>query len=384
MKRYFGVKHLYLLSSGKAALTIILRALAAQSPRRKVVIPAYTCFSVPSAIVRAGCQVVLCDLDPHTLDFDFANLQSIVDADTLCIVSPHLLGQASDIQQAKKIAAVFDVPVIEDAAQAMGRKTKDGWAGTNGDAGFFSLGRGKNITAGSGGIIVTNSDRLAETLTAVYAVVPEESLLSQLINALMVCAMTLLIRPLVYWLPAGLPFLGLGETVFHPDFPIHRLDGMRAGFLMAWQQRLEQSNEARTRHTEQYVSRFHQDETRLDPVRVPGAPYLRLPVIMPTAEKKREFCVAGKDQGLGVSALYPTPISKVPELKAMCGGQEYPGAAVLADRLVTLPVHQYVGPQDIERVCSVLHAVVGDASQSTSHRARRFESVSVSASAAND
>ncbi len=75
IRRYFGVEHVFLLSSGKAALTTIIRALMATSSQRKVVIPAYTCFSVPSAIVRAGGQVVLCDVDPHTLDFNFDHLQ---------------------------------------------------------------------------------------------------------------------------------------------------------------------------------------------------------------------------------------------------------------------------------------------------------------------
>ena len=169
LKRYFGVGHVFLLSSGKAALATIVEAFAATSSRRKVVIPAYTCFSVPSAIMRVGCEVMLCDVDPHTLDFDFDHLQRIVDNQTLCIVSPHLLGQTADIRRAKAIANPWEVPVIEDAAQAMGRKTTEGWVGTMGDVGFFSLGRGKNVTAGSGGVIVTSSSDLADKLAKIYA-----------------------------------------------------------------------------------------------------------------------------------------------------------------------------------------------------------------------
>jgi dTDP-4-amino-4,6-dideoxygalactose transaminase len=119
--------------------------------------------------VRAGAQVVLCDVDPHTLDYDFDQLQRIVDHETLCIVSPHLLGQTADIRRTKSIAKPFGVPVIEDAAQAMGRKTKEGCVGTLGDVGFFSLGRGKNVTAGSGGVIVTSSNDFADKLAKIYA-----------------------------------------------------------------------------------------------------------------------------------------------------------------------------------------------------------------------
>jgi dTDP-4-amino-4,6-dideoxygalactose transaminase len=371
LKQYFGVKHVFLLSSGKAALTTIIEAFAASSSRRKVIIPAYTCFSVPSAIVRAGAQVVLCDVDPHTLDYDFDQLQRIVDNETLCIVSPHLLGQTADIRRTKSIAKPFGVPVIEDAAQAMGRKTTEGWVGTMGDVGFFSLGRGKNVTAGSGGVIVTSSNDFADKLAKIYAGICEESLPRRIVNAFMVCAMTVLIHPRAYWLPAGLPFLRLGETIYDPTFSIRRLDGLRAGLLKTWRRRLEDSNGDRARHADLYLARFRQEEAQLDPIRHPGTAYLRLPIVMPTLADKQELCTAGNDLGIGVSALYPAPISEIPELKARFQGQQYPGAATLADRLITLPVHRYVDERDVARICEVLHGIVAGAHPSVAIRQGR-------------
>ena len=371
IKRYFGVKHVFLLSSGKAALTTILRALAATSAQPRVIIPAYTCFSVPSAIMRAGCEVVLCDVDPHTLDFDFGHLQRIVDNETLCIVSPHLLGQTADIRRTKAIAKPFGIPIIEDAAQAMGRKTTDGWVGTMGDVGFFSLGRGKNVTAGSGGVIVTSSNDLADKLAKIYANVPEEPVLRRIMNAFMVCVMTVLIHPRAYWLPAGLSFLGLGETIYDPTFSIRRLDGLRAGLLKTWRRRLEDSSEDRARHADLYLGSFRLEEAQLDPIRVRGTAYLRLPVVMPTVADKQELCTAGKKLGLGVSALYPAPVSDIPELKARFQGQQYPGADTLADRLVTLPVHHYVNERDVAHICEVLHGIVAGAPSSVEARHSR-------------
>src|SRR6185312_678452 len=78
LKGTYSANEVFLVSSGKAALTVILKALAASSRRRRVIVPAYTCFSVPAAIVRAGLEVVLCDVEPETLDFNFTELEGLM------------------------------------------------------------------------------------------------------------------------------------------------------------------------------------------------------------------------------------------------------------------------------------------------------------------
>jgi perosamine synthetase len=64
LQERLGVRHLRLVSSGRAALTVLLEAMEQGSERREVVVPAYTCFSVPSAVARAGLTLRLCDVDP--------------------------------------------------------------------------------------------------------------------------------------------------------------------------------------------------------------------------------------------------------------------------------------------------------------------------------
>lgn len=359
LRAYFGVKHVFLLSSGKAALATILRGLAAGSPRRKVIIPAYTCYSVPSAIVQAGCRVVLCDVAPHTLDFDYSDLQRQVDEETLCIVAPHLLGQAADIPRVRAVAQVHGVTVVEDAAQAMGGRLNGHWLGTQGDVGFFSLGRGKNVTAGSGGVILTDSDRIASQLSVIYETAPEASLKSQIANVLMVAAMCLTIHPRLYWLPAGLPFLRLGETIYDPHFAIHKMDGTRAGLLAGWEERLRVSNTERADRALRYLERIPALLQQVELVRLRGVTYLRLPLLMPSAEKKAAVCALAKERGLGVSHLYLAPISDIPELEGMLSPRRFGGARALAERLVTLPVHHYVNTTDIERICRSLQVVSG-------------------------
>src|SRR5262249_7867001 len=71
IKEYFGVKYVFFVSSGKCALTLILKALRDISHRKDVIIPSYTCFSVPSAILKAGLDILLCDIENTTFDFDY-------------------------------------------------------------------------------------------------------------------------------------------------------------------------------------------------------------------------------------------------------------------------------------------------------------------------
>src|SRR5438309_5372822 len=79
LKQHFGVKHCFLVSSGKAAFALALLALKELFPDRdEVLIPAFTCFSVPSSVVRAGLRIRLCDLHPDSLDFDFAQLSAML------------------------------------------------------------------------------------------------------------------------------------------------------------------------------------------------------------------------------------------------------------------------------------------------------------------
>src|SRR5688500_6050437 len=164
VRQYFGTKHVFLVSSGKAALSMTLTALKASSSRTEVVIPAYTCFSMPAAVLSAGLKPILCDINPSTFDFDHEQLEATLNDNTLCVVAHHLFGIPSDIERVRALCHQRGIIVIEDAAQAMGVESSGRKLGTLGDVGIFSLGRGKNITCGSGGIVVTQSDRIADAL----------------------------------------------------------------------------------------------------------------------------------------------------------------------------------------------------------------------------
>jgi dTDP-4-amino-4,6-dideoxygalactose transaminase len=348
LRQHFGIKHVFLFSSGKAALTIILRALKSLAPEKdEVLIPAYTCFSVPSGIVKAGLRVSLCDIDLTRFDFDYRLLEEAVSERTLCVVPDHLFGIPADMDRITALCRAKGVFVVEDAAQAMGGVYRGKRLGTLGDVGFFSLGRGKNLICGSGGIVVTNSDLIARKIAEEYECLEGPSQIETLKELLNVVLLALFIRPSLYWFPAGLPFLRLGETIFYRDFPIKRLSGVQAGLLENWQIRLSESNGARRRSARWFI-----DALRLAD-RYDDIPYLRLPIMALNHESREKILSLSRCRGLGVSTMYPTPIHEIEEFREQFRGASFPVAREVSQRILTIPTHQLLTQSDRERIAAL-------------------------------
>ena len=354
LKAKFSAREVFLVSSGKAALTVILKALAASSGRRRVIVPAYTCFSVPSAIVRAGLEVVLCDVEPETLDFNFAELDGLINEDVLCVVPTHLFGRPADVDRVKRLCEGKGIVVVEDAAQAMGGQSDEGLVGTLGDIAFFSLGRGKNLTCGTGGIILTRSLSITEKIKAEYATLPEAPRGEVVRNWLEMVMMRFFIHPVLYWLPAGLPFLRLGETKFYTDFPIFRMDEVRAHQLQGWERRLALANQERAARAGWLIDGLDLHHRGIKPITGKEAIYLRLPVMLRDRETKEAVCRQSLEEGAGVSPNYPATIQEIPELANRLASRKCAGAQEVVDRLVTLPTHQFVTEADRLKICRIL------------------------------
>jgi len=349
LREYFRVENVFLVSSGKAALLLILSSLKRLSGKKKVIIPAYTCFSVPSAVRLAGLDIVLCDVKPETLDFDYSRLDALLDEETLCVIPTHLFGIPSDIEKIRTLCIDRGIWVVEDAAQAMGGKDGEKLLGLIGDVGFFSLGRGKNITCGSGGIIVTDSDIIANAIEKEYALLQDYRLAEVIKEFVKSVILSIFIHPSLYWLPAGLPFLKLGETVFYKDFPVKKLSGMHAGLMWNFQKRLESSNDIR-----KINSAWFKNKLRSPQVHGASLPFLRLPLAVRNREIRDRIAALSQEKGLGISRMYPTPVNEIAEIRDHFVGMVFPVAHKIAECLLTLPTHHLLSKKDKEKICRYL------------------------------
>ena len=362
LKEYFKVKYCFLTSSGKAALTLILQALHHIYPDRdEVLIPAFTCYSVPSAIVRAGLKIRLCDINPETLDFDFEKLQHALQSKDklLAIVSQHLFGFPANIPKLKGIIDDAEIPVIEDAAQAMGNVIDNHPLGTLGDIGFFSLGRGKAFSTVEGGIIVTDSDKIAESLGHR---IQELSVLSAAHTSKIIAyalALSALTQPSLFWIPKLIPGLKLGETIYDAQFPMKQFSPFQAGLARNWRKRISLFQNLRKKNVlywEKALNRFPWVQpitVKKESLKEPF-PLLRFPVLVKTASLRNALFEVSEKYGLGIMPSYPDSINEIAELKYQFKGKTYPGAKQCAKRLVTFPVHEFVSSTDRLRIVSSL------------------------------
>jgi len=154
-------KHCSAVSSGTAALDIAIAALDLQ-PGDEVILPTFTIISCAQAVVRAGATPVLVDVNAKTLTMDVAMVAERITQHTRAIMVVHLYGLPADMDPLMELARKHDLRVIEDAAEMHGQTYKGQPCGSFGDVSIFSLYANKFVTAGEGGLVLTNNDELAQ------------------------------------------------------------------------------------------------------------------------------------------------------------------------------------------------------------------------------
>jgi dTDP-4-amino-4,6-dideoxygalactose transaminase len=157
---YVQAKHAIGCASGSDALLLALMALDVDSGAEVITTP-FTFFATAAAITRLGARPVFVDIDPATYNLDTSQVANAVTSRTKAILPVHLYGQCADMDP----LLALSVPIIEDAAQAIGATDHTRQAGTMGAIGCFSFYPTKNLgAAGDAGMLTTNDDNLAQRL----------------------------------------------------------------------------------------------------------------------------------------------------------------------------------------------------------------------------
>lgn len=163
---YCGTKYAIACASGSDALLLALLALDVKAGDEVITTP-YSFFATVSAITRLGAVPVFVDIDPATYNLDISQIETKINERTKAIQPVHLYGQCADMVALRKVAAKHGIPLVEDAAQAIGAEENGIRAGAMSEIGCFSFYPSKNLGGmGDGGFMTTDNDEIAEKLLA--------------------------------------------------------------------------------------------------------------------------------------------------------------------------------------------------------------------------
>ena len=151
-----------LVNSGTAALEMSALILDIK-PGDEVICPSYTFCTTVSSFALRGAKIVFVDIRDDTLNLDEKQLEAAITSKTKAIVPVHYAGVCAEMDTILQIANKYNIPVVEDAAQAVGSRYKGKVAGSMGVMGCYSFHETKNISSGEGGALLINDQKLIET-----------------------------------------------------------------------------------------------------------------------------------------------------------------------------------------------------------------------------
>ena len=301
-----GAPHAVGVSSGTDALLLALMALEVGQGDEVVTSP-FSFFATAGSIARLGARPVFVDVDPATFNLDSAKLAASITPKTKAIIPVHLFGQSADLAPILEVAGRAGIPVVEDAAQAIGARYRDLAVGTYGAIGCFSFFPTKNLGGfGDGGLVTTADSSLARRMRSLRQ--------------------------------HGM------DVKYHHDYvgANFRLDALQAAVLRVKLPHLASWTAARQRNAERYRTLFAQsrlsDIVRL-PVQTPDRTHIYNQFVIRVPERDR-LRARLQEQRIGTEIYYPVPL----HLQACFGGLGYtrgafPAAEAAAGEVLALPIY---------------------------------------------
>jgi dTDP-3-amino-3,4,6-trideoxy-alpha-D-glucose transaminase len=316
---YCGAAHGVGVANGTDAITIALRAMGV-GPGDEVVVPSFTFYASAEAIPPTGARPVFCDIDPDTYCVTAATVRAALTPRTKAVVAVHLFGNVAPVAEIEALG----VPVLEDAAQALGSESGAGRPGTLGRAATFSFYPSKNLGCfGDGGMIVTSDAQIAEQ--------------------------TRILR-----------FHGSRDKVDYEQLGYNsRLDELQAAIMRVQLPHLQAWAEGR-REAARHYERAGLGELVGLPVPVAGAePAWHLYVIAHPEPARLQHALEAT--GIGCKAYYRTPVHRQAPMAAWGAGLELPGTEQAAARHLAIPMSPVLSRAQADEVVAAVARGAGTA-----------------------
>jgi perosamine synthetase len=358
LARYLGVRTCKLAASGRTALYLLLKQLtrtADHAGRHEVIMPAYTCPSLAKVALDAKLHPRFVDISSRTLAFEGERLEACINEHTLAVICVHPFGIPQSTEKIQALAQAAGAVVIEDAAQSMGARLEEHLAGTQSDFGLFSLGPGKPLSTGGGGILCTNDERQAWLMGQAWRKLPDSSFTASVWAMSRLVSLWLAFHPIGWWLATRAGLHRVGDREASWGFALRGLTDVQATIGMALLDRLDAINQQRAENAGQLIAQLQELEfLHIPPPAARTRPiYLRLPVLIDDEERRERLFRRLWATGIGVGRMYR---QSLPEIFPQAGIESYPGANYVARHLLTLPTHHYLTPVHIQHISEIFRA----------------------------
>ena len=340
----------FFLDSGTSALAIAINQAKKSFPgKTEIIIPAYTCPDVISAIYYAECTPVLVDFVKDKPFLNLEDLDDLITENTLAIIAINFLGLQEQITSIRSKISRRKILIIEDSAQSAPWRNKSHLLG---DLAILSFGRGKPESVLSGGAVLVSNELSLENPVEI-PLIESGSTLSSALYALKVIIYNILLSPIAFSLICKIPQLKIGETIFHPLVQTRTMPLFAKRML---------SFQIKNRKTNKNISRYiHESLKNLANKKIVDLPFacdwdqntelLRYPILLPTEKIKRTLVQTLAN--VGVSEMYPTVLPNIVGLDQL-SKKDYPNALDFSNRLITLPCHRHVKQAAIDKIMSEL------------------------------
>ncbi len=346
---YIGVERAFLVGSGTSALYIILKALMRFSNKTEVVLPAYTVPTLTLAIAKAGLKTRLAEIDINTFNLDPQRFSDVISKkDTLAVVPVHMFGFPMELSEICKSSAKEGFYVVEDCAQAPGAKISGRRVGGESGVGFFSMCKGKIISAFRGGIITADNKEIALEIEKEISSMPTPGRLFDLNLFVALFLINYATIPSIYGPLFKLISL-FKSTEVHERFEPSLASPFAARLGLT---QLEAIDTQLKRRTENAMALYKALE-KIDGVGLPniieGASpaFNHLPVMIQDNEMLSALTKILFKRGIDTARMYERPIHKIYDLQYPDLPDPFPKATELSEGLMVLPVHPGVTKRDL-------------------------------------
>jgi len=330
---YTGAQHCITVASGTEALLISLMALGV-GPGDEIITTPFTFVATAEVIVLLGATPVFVDVEPDTGNIDASKIEAAITDKTKAIIPVSLYGQPADMDEINTTAAKHGLPVIEDACQSFGATYKGKKSCNLSTIGCTSFFPSKPLGCyGDGGAIFTSEDTIAQACREIRV-------------------------------------HGQSKRYVHTRIGVGgRFDTIQAAVLLAKLEQFDWEIEQRIKIGEQYNQLMDQHaiqrvQQRPDRTSV-FAQYTVLVDNRDEVQKKLAEGISPSPASLHPSPLsiptavhYPVPLNQQPAYQQLCKGTETPVAAALSKRVMSLPMHGYMGDQQQSFVALAIQAAL--------------------------